>query len=214
MDLTRIPLEYILKAANAVKKIAYLIAVIGAVTSFGTQVGLLEDWKISFAFSVGIAGTVDLLAVCAAIALQVPGFPWRGRVGAILVFTLGVSIAANVIAGSKESIGAAIAHAWPVLAYMFAELIANLLRKYVAIVEAAHAAKTLPPVEAPLPPIHATATVGTPKAVTSGKKGTAKERILELAAAKPRPADEVIATQVGVKPGWVKHVIKTHHTTA
>ena len=81
MDLTRIPLEYILKAANAVKKIAYLIAVIGAVTSFGTQVGLLEDWKISFAFSVGIAGTVDLLAVCAAIALQVPGFPWRGRVG-------------------------------------------------------------------------------------------------------------------------------------
>lgn len=215
---TSIPLEYILKAANAVKKIAYLIAVIGAITSFGTQVGLLESWKISTAFAWGIAGTVDLLAVCAMIALQVPGFPWKGRVGVIFVFTLSVSIAANVIAGSKESTGAAIAHAWPVLAYMFAELIANLLRKYVAMVEAAKAkadaAAIPPPAQAPAP-VHATATVTrTPAKAITSKPGTAKQRILELATAAPRPTDEEIAVKVGVKPGWVKHVVKTHLPTS
>lgn len=213
-----IPLEYVLKAANSVKKIAYTIAVIGAITSFGTQVGLLESWKISFAFAWGIAGTVDLLAVCAAIALQVPGFPWKGRVGLIFVFTLSVSIAANVIAGSRESIGAAIAHAWPVLAYMFAELIANLLRKYVAIVEAAkaqaEAAAIPPPVQATAPPVHATATVTkTPTKAIASKPGTAKQRILELAAAVPTPSHDEIAATVGVKPGWVKHVIKTTPTS-
>lgn len=213
MDLTTIPVEYILKAANSVKKIAYLIAVIGAITSFGTQVGLLESWKIAFIFAVGIAGTVDLLAVCAAITLQVPNFPWKGRVGTIFVFTLSVSIAANVIAGSRESTGAAIAHAWPVLAYMLAELIANLLRKYVAMVQAAQTAKSIPTPVQPAAPVHATATVTkVPTAQVASKPTTAKAQILQLATATPPLTLDEIAVKVGTKPSWVKHVIKTSST--
>lgn len=205
-----IPVEFILKAAKSVKKLAYLIAVIGAVTSFGTQVELLESWSLSPAFAWGIAATVDILAICAAIALQVPGFPDRMLVGTILVIALTVSITANIIAGLKESGGAAAAHAWPVIAYMLAELIANRLRQYVARVLAAQAARNVPPVEAVASPVHATATVAhVPTAAITSKPGTAKSQILELAAVLPPLSPDEIAVKVGTKPGWVKHVIKT-----
>jgi hypothetical protein len=208
MNDTLIPVDYILKAAKAVKRIAYLIAVIGAVTSFGTQVELLESWGITPAFAWGIASTVDLLAICAAIALQVPGFPDRSLVGSILVFALTASITANMIAGLRVSLGSGVGHAWPVVAYMFAELIASRMRRFAAVVQARKLAAAQPtPVET-VAPVHATATVAPPKAVTS-KPGTAKERILQLAAATPPLSPEAIADQVGVKPGWVKHVIKT-----
>lgn len=212
MNLTHIPVEYILKAAKAVKRIAYLIAVIGAVTSFGTQVELLESWGISPAFAVGIASTVDLLAICAAIALQVPGFPDKVLVGSILVFALSASITANMIAGLKESVGSGVGHAWPVVAYMFAELIASRMRRYAATV-AAQAVDTPKPVEIEVP-VHATATVQqvpTP-AIAAAKPNTAKSQILELAAVKPPLSPEDIAVKVGTKPGWVKHVIKTSTT--
>jgi hypothetical protein len=216
MELTSIPLEYILKAAKSVKRLAYLIAVIGAVTSFGTQVELLESWSLTPAFAWGIAATVDILAICAAIALQVPGFPDRTLVGWILVIALSASITANIIAGLKVGGGAAAAHAWPVLAYMLAELIASRLRNYVARVQAAKNREDAPkPVEVPASPVHATATVTrTPTKAIAGKPGTAKQRILELATAAPRPTDEEIAVKVGVKPGWVKHVVKTHLPTS
>lgn len=213
MNLT-IPVNYILKAAKAVKRIAYLIAVIGAVTSFGTQVELLESWGISPAFAVGIASTVDLLAICAAIALQVPGFPDKVLVGSILVFALTASITANMIAGLRESIGSGVGHAWPVVAYMFAELIASRMRRYAASVaeQAAQAAQaaTPKPVQSE-PPMQATATVtkSQPTAIAS-KPGSAKAKILELAAAKPPLSPEEIADKVGTKAGWVKHVIKTN----
>jgi len=207
---TLIPVDYILKAAKAVKRIAYLIAVIGAVTSFGTQVELLESWGITAAFAVGIASTVDLLAICAAIALQVPGFPDRGLVGSILVFALAASITANMIAGLRVSVGSGVGHAWPVVAYMFAELIASRMRRYAATVQAGKLAATPQPVQAPAEPVHATATVAPPKAVTSKPAGaSAKARILELASVTPPLSPEAIADKVGVKPGWVKHVIKT-----
>lgn len=213
MDLTHIPVEYILKAAKSVKKLAYLIAVIGAVTSFGTQVGLLQSWHLTQAFAIGIAATVDLLAICAAIALQVPGLPVkdRKRVGAIMVFTLIASITANVIAGYAEGgTGAAVGHAWPVLAYMLAEFIANILRRYVATVQGAQAALNTPKPVENAAPVHATATVGTtPSVAITAKPGTAKQKILELAAVKPPLSPEDIAAKVGTKPGWVKHVVKT-----
>lgn len=215
MNLT-INVEYILKAAKSVKKLAYLIAVIGAVTSFGTQVELLESWQLSKAFAIGIASTVDLLAICAAIALQVPGLPTRFRkeIGTIMFAALAVSITANIISGLAVSAGAAAGHAWPVIAYMLAEWIANRLRTYVATVTAAQAAKTeaAQQVEAPQStPVHATATVtkSQPKSIAS-KPGTAKQAILELAAVKPPLSPDEIAAKVGTKPGWVKHVIKTN----
>lgn len=208
MDLTRIPVEYILKTAKVVKKLAYLIAVIGAAASYGTQVELVQSWGIDGVFAYAIPATIDILAICAAIALQIPAFPDRGLVGTILFVALTVSIAANITAGANA--GQKITHAWPVVAYMLAELIANRVRRYAAIVEAAHAVKTVPPVEPPAP-VHATATVSkTPPQSLPSKPASAKQRILELAAATPPPSPEEIADRVGVKPGWVKHVIKTN----
>jgi len=214
MDLTTIPVEYVLKAAKSVKKLAYLIAVIGAVTSFGTQVELLKSWSLTTAFAWGIAATIDILAICAAIALQVPGFPDRKLVGWILVIALSTSITANIIAGLEVGAGAAAAHAWPVLAYMLAELIASRLRTYVARVQVAVAA-TVQPVESKPEPVHATATVTpvtTPTQAVTAKPESGKAKILALASAIPTPTPEEIAVKVGVKPGWVKHVIKTSTT--
>src|SRR5262245_9783430 len=207
--LKNIPVEYILKAAKAVKRIAYLIAVIGAVTSFGTQVELLQSWHIQTTFAWGIASTVDLLAICAAIALQVPGFPDRGLVGSILVFALAASITANMIAGLKVSVGSGVGHAWPVVAYMGAELIAARMRRYAASLVSRHEVTPTPAVQVSSAPVHATATVTKSTKALPSKPGSAKQKILELAAATPKPSHEEIADMVGTKVGWVKHVIKT-----
>jgi hypothetical protein len=213
MELSRIPVKYVLKAAGSVKKLAYLIAVIGAVTSFGTQVELLRSWGMEQIFAIGTASTVDVLVICAAIALQVPALParWRKEIGFIMSVGLITSITANVIAGLAVGVGAAAGHAWPVIAYMGAEFIANRLRTFVAMVLAAQDAKDNPPVEPILAPVHATATVRqvSTQAIAS-KPGSAKARILELAAVTPPLSPDEIAAQVGTKPGWVKHVIKTN----
>ena len=143
MTTTRLPLNYIIKSAKVVKRLAYLIAVIGTVASYGTQVELLKGWGIE-TFSYVIPATVDLLAICAAIALQIPGFPTKDRkiAGSILTVAVIVSVAANVTSG--HNIGARLAHAWPVVAYLLAELIANRIRQYVATIEAQAAAAAAP----------------------------------------------------------------------
>lgn len=204
-----LPVEYILKAAKAVKRLAYLIAVIGASASYGTQVELLKSWHVELVFAWLIPATVDLLAICAAIALQIPGFPeeYRKSVYKILIAAVLVSVTANMVAGAGW--GAKFAHAWPVVAYLLAEWIANKCRNFAAFVAAQ--AATPPPVESRTEPVQATATVAPPKAVTKSPAGTsAKARILQLASATPPLSPEVIADKVGVKPGWVKHVIKTN----
>jgi hypothetical protein len=213
-----IPVEYIVKAAKSVKKLAYLIAIIGAVTSFGTQVELLVSWHIEKPFAIGIASTVDILVICAAIALQVPGLPsrWRKEIGSIMTVGLVVSITANVIAGyDGGGVGGAAGHAWPVIAYMGAEFIANRLRTYVAMVLEAQAQQKaefearIAQQEEPTP-VHATATVQKVQTQAIASKPTsAKSKILELASATPPLSPEEIADRVGTKPGWVKHVIKT-----
>lgn len=209
MNLTDIPVEYILKAAKVVKRLAYLIAVIGATASYGTQVELLKSWQIEGMFAYLIPATVDLLAICGAIAIQIPGFPEKDRrsVYKILTIAVLVSVTANMIAGAGW--GAKIAHAWPVVAYLLAEWIANKCRTYAATVQAAQAVKIVPqPETAPVAPI--VATVGKPAAVPTIKPLSAKARILELAAVTPPISPDEIAVQVGTKPGWVKHVIKTN----
>ncbi len=208
MNLTHIPVEYILKAAKVVKRLAYLIAVIGAAASYGTQVELLKSWQVEGAFAYLIPATVDLLAICAAVALQIPGFPENDRksVYKILIIAVLVSVTANMIAG--HGWGGKAAHAWPVVAYLLAEWIANKCRTFAATVLGAQAAKDVPqPVPAPAAPV--IATVGKPITATIAKPLSAKARILELAAVVPPISPDEIAAQVGTKPGWVKHVIKT-----
>ncbi len=206
MNFNRIPVEYILKAAKAVKRLAYLIAVIGAAASYGTQVELLVKWGLEAPFTYAIPATIDLLAIAAAIALQVPGFPDLKSVGAILFIGLAVSIAANITAG--ENAGQKIAHAWPVIAYMLAEYVASRMRRYAAIVQARKDAQDTPQVQTA--PVQATAAVVKPTPTTTKKPAiSAKARILELASVTPPLSPEAIADKVGTKPGWVKHVIKT-----
>lgn len=209
VNLLKIPAQYVLKAAKTVKKLAYLIAVIGAVTSYGTQVDLMKRIGIDGMFAYLIPATIDLLTICAAIALQVPGLParWKKEIGFIMIVGLAVSIYANVDAGHNT--GQKVWHAWPVLAYMLAEYIANRLRTFAAMVQAAQDAKSKPEEERPTP-VQATATViKTPPTPLPSKPGSAKSKILELASVTPPLSPEAIADQVGVKPGWVKHVIKT-----
>lgn len=124
-----IPTATVIKAASIIKKIAYAIAAIGTIASYGTQVSLLLDYSVG-SFSYIIPATIDLLAICAAMALQLPGLDIVSRkiAGAILVTAVLVSISANVY-GAHNGV-AAIAHAWPVVAYLLAELIANRVRAF------------------------------------------------------------------------------------
>lgn len=207
--LKSIPVQYVLKAAKHVKRLAYLIAVIGATASYGTQVELMKSFGIDGMFAYLIPATIDLLAICAAIALQVPGLPsrWKKEFAVIMVVGLAVSVYANIDAG--QNVGQKVWHAWPVVAYMLAEYIANRLRTFAAMVQVAHTTESEPAnVEAS--PVHATATVATaPTKAVGSKPGSAKAQILELAAATPPLSPEEIAAKVGTKPSWVKHVIKT-----
>jgi AcrR family transcriptional regulator len=220
MNLSSIPLAYILKAVSSVKKLAYLIAVIGACASYGTQVELLAHYGLG-KFAWVIPATIDLLAICSAIGLNIPGIPEKDKtfVTRVLVTAVTVSVVANMAGGHNWV--ARIAHAWPVVAYLLAEGIVNRIRNYAAQVQAAQAQaqqdKAAAEAAAAAGPIHATATVqkpapskpGTPTAPPAIRPGSAKSQILALAAVKPPlPVDE-IAKRVGTKPGWVKHVLKT-----
>jgi len=164
--MTKVNVTATRKAAGTVKKVALVIATIGAVTSFGTQVGLLVSWHMAQVFAIGVAATVDLLAVCAMIALTIPGFPARDRkiVGTVLFFALTASIGANITAGLRESVGAAIGHSWPVVAYMGAELIAGRIRNFLAKIEATENAN-VPTTSTPILPATVEAIVPTVAAV-------------------------------------------------
>lgn len=208
MDLTHIPVEFILKAAKIVKRLAYLIAAIGAAASYGTQVELLKKYGMESPFAEIIPATIDLLAICAAIALTIPGFPEKDRKYAmrVLVIAVLISSVANFMGGHNAV--TRVGHMWPVVAYLLAEGVANRIRLFVARVQEAQAKLNVPQPEIETP-VHATATVGKPTAEAIAKPGTAKSKILELAAVKPPLSPEDIAAKVGTKPGWVKHVIKT-----
>src|SRR5262245_54667750 len=116
MDLTHIPVDYIVKAASAVKRIAYLIAAIGAAASYRTQVELLAKYEMGTLFSWLIPATIDLLAICAAIGLNIPGFPEKDKkyVFRIMAIAVLVSVTANVMGGHNWVTRAG--HAWPVIA--------------------------------------------------------------------------------------------------
>ena len=137
--LTEIPTESILKTAGHVKKIAYVIAGIGTVASYGTQATLLVANNLGL-FSYVIPATIDLLAIGAAMALQIPRLDTVSRriAGTILTIAVIVSVVANV--WDAHSGIAAAAHAWPVVAYLLGELLANRIRAFAERLIAAKAA--------------------------------------------------------------------------
>lgn len=208
----------IMKAVKTVSILAGVIAGIAAVASYGTQVVLLLGWQVG-GFSYVIPATVDFLAIISAIGLHIRRIDKSlKRVAAFVLITAGsVSMTANLYAGA--TLGSKIAHAWTVIAYMLAEWLNAKIRAHGAKIElelarqkkAEEAAKIVEPV-------HATATLGVAQGAVSAttatvKPGSAKSRILELAASTPQPTVAAIAGEVGVKPAWVKHVIKTSTTS-
>lgn len=207
--LSTMSVEHVIRAAKVVKRIAYLIAAIGAAASYGTQVELLKIHEMETWAAYAIPATIDLLAICAAIALSIEGLPEKDRrwVFRVLAIAVLVSVTANFMGGHNAI--TRVGHAWPVIAYLAGEGIANRIRNYVARLLTAQATEQVPPAVESSTPVHATASVGKPTATLTAKPGTAKSKILELAAATPPPSPEDIAAQVGTKPAWVKHVIKT-----
>lgn len=128
---TTIPVQHVLKTAKMIGRLAYLIALIGVVGSYGTQAALLLDNEVGW-FSWVIPATIDLLAICSALALQLPDLDRGSRkiAGTVLTVSVLVSVTANV-AGGHNTI-ARIAHAWPVVAYLLGELLSNRVRSYAA----------------------------------------------------------------------------------
>jgi len=128
---SKIPAAHALTTAKWITRLAYTIALIGTVASYGTQVGLLLTYEVG-AFAYVIPATIDILAICAALALQLPGLDVASRkiAGTILTVAVVVSVAANM-AGGHNPIARA-AHAWPVVAYLCGELLANRVRAFAA----------------------------------------------------------------------------------
>jgi hypothetical protein len=131
-----IPVQHVLRTAKWIGTLAYTIALIGVIGSYGTQVVLLLAHRVGM-FSYAIPATIDLLAICAAMALQLPGLDRGSRriAGVVLTIAMAVSMTANVIEGND--LVARLAHAWPVLAYLLGELLANRVRAYAARLAAA-----------------------------------------------------------------------------
>ena len=177
--LAEIPAESIIKTAGIIKKIAYGIAAIGTVASYGTQVALLLNNNFQL-FSYVIPATIDMLAIGAAMALQIPRLDTVSRriAGAILTVAVVVSVIANV--WEAETGIQAAGHAWPVIAYLLGELLANRVRAFaerIAATQAAAAAPVIAPVAIPTPQVAvplpmATTTTRTKAAPTPARRTT------------------------------------------
>lgn len=149
--LTEIPADSILKTAGVIKKLAYGIAAIGTVASYGTQVTLLQNNGFGL-FALVIPATIDALAIGAAMALQIPRLDVVSRriAGAILTVAVVVSIVANVWEATTGIQAAG--HAWPVVAYLLGELLANRVRSFAERIKASQAAPVAP-VVIPVPQV-------------------------------------------------------------
>jgi hypothetical protein len=136
MNNLAIPVAHVLKTAAWVSRLAYLIAFIGVFGSYSTQVGLLLDHEVGW-FSYVLPSTIDLLAFGAALALTLQGLDRADRrlAGSILTTAVIVSVGANVTGG--HNVIARLAHAWPVIAYLLGELLANRVRAFAARLAAA-----------------------------------------------------------------------------
>jgi hypothetical protein len=149
-NLAEIPADAILKTAKTIKKIAYGIAAVGTLASYGTQVTLLLNNEFGM-FSYAIPATIDALALGAAMALQIPRLDAVSRriAGAILSVAVVVSVIANVW-DAHTGIQAA-GHAWPVIAYLLGELLANRVRAFAERLMATQTTAAAAPVVTPIP---------------------------------------------------------------
>lgn len=182
------------------KTVAWLIAAIAALSSYGHQVALLRMADLDPIF--GIPGewvtplTVDSLAIIALMIRMSDEVTDRTRKLAMIPLILAGSMAVAANVATANNVVQVIVGIWTVGSYIVAESFVGMMER--------KATKKSKEAEAP---VKATASVGKRKA--SRPAISAKAKIIELAAATPRPSDAEIAAKVGTKPSWVKHVLKT-----
>jgi len=138
--------------AALIKKISYTIAGVATIASYGTQVTLLLAHHVG-PFSFILPATIDLLAIAATMTLMFSEIDslTKKLAGTFLFVAVAVSIAANLM-GAENGIAAA-GHAWPVVAYLLAEILASRVRAFAAKLQAEEAANNAPvviPVAAPV----------------------------------------------------------------
>jgi hypothetical protein len=182
-----VPTAHVLTTAAWIKRLAMAIAVVGVVASYGTQVTLLLAHEVG-GFSYAIPATIDLLAICAALALQLPSLDTGSRriAGWILTLAVGVSVAANVTGG--HNLIARLAHAWPVIAYLLGELLANRVRSYAARLQAADAATKAVPQPPPAPVAQIPVSVPTASVLQQAQEAVRREWARMPAPVSPAPA--------------------------
>jgi hypothetical protein len=162
---------------------AYAIALIGVIASHGTQVQLLNAHEVG-TFAYVIPATIDLQAICGALALQLPGPDRTSRriAGSTLTLAVIVSVAANVAGG--HNLVARLAHAWPVIAYLLGELLANRVRTDAATLTATTAEAPAPRPRRPRAP----RTVATPATAVAAERPRRD----------PRPRDHRMTARSGM----------------
>ena len=181
-----IPVEYALKAAKWINRLAYTIAIIGTCGSYGTQVALLLVHQVGW-FSYIIPSTIDMLAICAMLARQLPELDRGSRRIASFILTVAVlvSIAANVTGG--HNLIARLAHAWPIAAYLLGEILANRVRMYAARLRHERNASMAADEAA--------------KMQVNASMAAAQARIAELTEALTKPASRGGRKRIGTKVG-------------
>lgn len=104
--------------------LSYVIAAVGAATSFGVQMTLLRDHGTKLWESIALPATVDISAITFAVLLSLPRISGRTRAMASLslLVTVAVSIAGNVLSVWGDLV-LVVAHAWPVYAYLVGEVV-------------------------------------------------------------------------------------------
>ncbi len=104
--------------------LSYVIAAVGAATSFGVQMTLLREHGTKLWESIALPATVDISAISFAILLNLPRISGRTRAMASLslLVTVAVSIAGNILSVWGDPV-LVVAHAWPVYAYLVGEVV-------------------------------------------------------------------------------------------
>jgi hypothetical protein len=104
--------------------LSYVIAAVGAATSFGVQMTLLRDHGTKLWESIALPLTVDISAITFAVLLSLPRLSGRTRFMASvsLLVTVSVSIAGNILSVWGDPV-LVVAHAWPVFAYLVGEVV-------------------------------------------------------------------------------------------
>jgi hypothetical protein len=106
-----------------IRPLALFIMIAAMASSYHTQLGLFRLWEVDLFTAVIAPFAVDALAVICAIALGTKGASGKRLAAAVLVVTLGGSMAANFIAGTTP--GSKIVHAGMVLIYLMAEFVSG-----------------------------------------------------------------------------------------